>query len=154
MKIPLDVRIYSEGLKPFATVHLKIPGKTLRGSTIRGIFWPFVDTGSPFTAISQIDAQRLRIEVSGTPRKIWFGGAELYKYDIKDVELKVFCEDKKTICDISVPVIGVIGPIKNNLKSVEVAKSLPSVIGVDLLIHHRFALYFSPSKHVAYLEEV
>ena len=97
--------------------------------------------------------QRLRIATSGKPRTIWFGGAELYKYEIKGAELKVFCEDKKTICDISLPFIGIIGPIMNNPKSVEVAKSLPSVIGVDLLIHHRFSLYFSPCQLVAYLEK-
>jgi len=68
--------------------------------------------------------------------------------------LKVICDDKTTICDISLPFVGVIGPIKNNPKSVEVAKSLPSVIGVDLLIHHRFSLHFSPCQHLAYLEKI
>ena len=154
MRIPLDVRMYSEGLKPFVTVHLKIPKQKVRGSIIRGIFWPFIDTGSPFTVISQTDAERLRIKYSGKPRKIWFGGAQLHSYDVKGVELKVVYEDRKTICDISMPTIGVIQPIPNVKLSYDVAKAIPSVIGVDLLKRHRFALYFDAHNEISYLEKV
>jgi hypothetical protein len=153
MKIPLDMRMYSEGLKSYATVHLLIPGKKFHNATIRGIFWPFVDTGSPYTVMSQTDAERLHITASGTPSSILFGGAELYRYDIKGVVLKVVCDDKHTICDISIPDFSVLRPIQNNSKSIETSKKVPSVIGVDLLIIHKFALYFKPCERIAYLEQ-
>ena len=153
MKIPLDVRTYNEGLMSYATVYLLIPGKKFHNATIRGIFWPFVDTGSPFTVISQTDAERLHITAFDTPRVILFGGAEQYKYDIKGVVLKVSCEDKHTMYDVSIPNFGVLGPIPNNPKSIQASKRVPSVIGVDLLLIHKFSLYFKPCEHIAYLEQ-
>jgi len=155
MKIPLDVRKHSEGLKPFATIHLKIPNqKTICGTTIRGIIWPFVDTGSPLTIISETDSEKLGIEVSGTPEEIWLGGAQLDSYNLKRVVLKVVCEDKKTICDISIPEVGVIRPILSNENSILVSKSIPSIIGVNLLEYHRLALYFDAYNQISYLEKV
>ena len=87
MKIPLDVRMSSGGPKPFANVHLKIPSQKVRGSTVRGVFSAFVDTGSPFTIISEMDSLKLRIQLKGTPMQVNIGGSLLNKYDVYGVEL-------------------------------------------------------------------
>jgi hypothetical protein len=154
MKVSLDVRMHSEGLKPFATLHLRIPSQRVRGSMVRGILWAFVDTGSPYTIISETDSERLRIQISGTPRRVWLGGAQLYNYDVRGVVLKVICEDKKTIWNISMPIVGVIRPIPNVARSAEVSRAIPSIIGVDLLQHYRLALYFDAHNKISYLEKV
>lgn len=154
MKIPLAVRMHSEGLKPFVAAHLKIPEQKVRGSTVRGLISPFVDTGSPFTIISQTDAERLRIRVSGNPRRIWLGGAPLHNYELKGVELKVAYEDKKTFCDISIPTVGVALPIPNDANSIKTSKAVPSIIGTDILLHHRLAIYFDICHKISYLEKV
>jgi hypothetical protein len=154
MKIPLDVRAHSGGLKPFATIHFQIPTQKVRGSTVHGLLWAFVDTGSPFTIVSEIDSRRLRIQTYGTPREIKLGGAPLYSYELKNTIFKVVCEDKKTICNISLPSIGVIRPIPKVKRSIEVSRSIPSIIGMDLLLVHRLALYFDPTNKSSYLERV
>lgn len=46
--------------------------------------------------------------------------------------MKVYCDDNKNICDISLPMVEVVGPFPIILRAFEIAKSLPSVIGVDL----------------------
>jgi len=154
MKIPLDVRLHSGGLKPFVNIHLKIPHQKVRGSTVRGIFSSFVDTGSPFTLISEMDSNKLRIQISGKPTVIHIGGALLNKYDVTGVELKTICEDKKTICDISIPSIGVIRPVPGVSRSPETSRAIPSIIGVDILKQHRLALYFDVVNEVSFLEQV
>lgn len=82
------------------------------------------------------------------------GGAPILSYEIKGVQLKVLCEDKKTAYDISLPAVGVLKPITNNEQSMKVAGRIPSIIGVDLLKHHRLALYFDAVNDISYLEKV
>lgn len=149
MRIPLDVRTYAEGLKPFLIVSVRIPKQNIHGS-----IYPFVDTGSPYTLISKTDADRLRIQISGHPRTILLGGAPIFSYELRNVHLKVLCEDKKTVCDISLPTVGVLKPIPNNSFSLKVAGTLPSIIWVDLLKYHKFALYFDAYSETAYFEKV
>jgi len=74
MKIPLDVRTYAEGLKPFITLYIRIPKQKVHGA-----MYPFVDAGSPYTLISKTDADRLHIRVSGHPRTILLGGSTNFK---------------------------------------------------------------------------
>jgi len=154
MKIPLDIRQSSGGLKPFVNVHFKIPYQKVRGSTVRGILSAFVDTGSPFTIISEVDSTRLRIQISGTPRTIQLGGAMINGYEVKGSEFFVLCDDKKNYCNISIPSILVARPINRVPHSIEVSKALPSIIGVDLLLHHKLALYFDVYHKISYLEKV
>jgi len=154
MKIPLDVRLHSEGLKPFVNIHLKIPHQTVRGSTVRGLFSAFVDTGSPFTLISEMDSNRLRIQLSGKPMLIRIGGSLLNKYDVTGVELKAICDDKKIICNISIPSIGVIRSVPGVSRSPETSRAMPSIIGVDILKQHRLALYFDVVNKISFLEQV
>jgi hypothetical protein len=154
MKIPLDVRTSAGGLKPFANVYLKIPSQIVRGSTVRGVFSAFVDTGSPYTLISEIDSLKLRIQLRGKPMQVPIGGSLLHKYDINGVELKVLCDEKKTFCDIGIPTIGVMRPMLEVPRSSETSKAMPSIIGVDVLKHHRLALYFDVCNEISYLEKV
>lgn len=144
----------SGGPKPFVNVHLKIPSQEVRGSTVRGVFSAFVDTGSPYTMISEMDSLKLRIQLEGTPMQVNIGGSLLYKYDVNGVELIVICDDKKTFCNIGMPTVGVIRPMPGVARSPETSKSMPSIIGVDVLKHHRLALFFDVCNEIAYLEKI
>lgn len=150
MKIPLIVRTYAEGKKPFATVSIKIP----QSRTIHGRISPFVDTGSPWTVISKTDADRLHIIISGTPRTVYLGGAPILSYPLQNVTLKALWENKKSVCDMSMPTIGVIQPIPHHDQSIKSAGSTPSIIGADLLERHRLALYFDIYNEISYLKKV
>ena len=149
MRILLDVRTYAEGLKPFVTVYIRMPSQRVHGA-----IYPFVDTGSPYTLISKTDADRLRIKVTGKPRTILLGGAPIFSYELREVQLKTLYEDKRTVCDISLPIVGVLSPIPNNNQSSKIAGTIPSIIGVDLLRYHRFALYFDACNEKSYLEKI
>jgi hypothetical protein len=146
--------MHTGGLRPFADIHLKIPWQKVRGSTVRGIFSAFVDTGSPFTLISENDSIKLRMQTKGKPRQIPLAGTLFNMFEIDDVILNALCDDKKTLCDISMPSIGVIRPISNVPRSTEMSKALPSIIGVDLLKHHKLAFYFDAYHQISYLEKV
>ena len=149
MKIPLMVRTYSEGLKPFCEVHFAY--EPPYGRKVRGIFDAFVDTGSPYTIVCKTDALKMNLNSTGDGRQIYLGGAPILLYPIRSPSLKVICEDK-SICNIGIPTVNIALPIEGNKKSVDVAVYLKSIIGVDLLIHNRLALNFDPSRNVAYLE--
>jgi len=150
MKIPLVVRSYANGLKPFAFIGVKI-GKS------RGWVNGFVDTGSPFTLVSQQDIQRLniplRLACSGTPRTINLGGGVIYGYPVSAAQLHILAEDKTPV-DISIPTVYLVQPIPNSKHSIEVARGIVSIIGMDVLLAHDLAIWFSPSKQKAYLEKV
>jgi hypothetical protein len=150
MKIPLFVRTYANGLKPFAFFALKI-GKS------RGWVNGFVDTGSPFTLVSQKDIQRLNIPLrqvcSSTPRSINLGGGVIYGYPVRGAQLHIL-DEKKTPVDISIPTLYLVQPIPNNKHSEEVARGIVTIIGMDLLMAHDLAIWFSPSQQSAYLEKV
>ena len=149
MKIPLTIRTYSEGPKPFGELHVRY--NPSRGRTVRGLFQAFVDTGSPFTFIGQTDALRLGIAPSGTPRTVRIGGSPVNVFPIKNMTIKVMSDDDK-ICDISMPEIGLAMPLENNRLSRENTSTLPSIIGVDLLKHHKLAFFFDVCNDISYLE--
>ncbi|GEM_PF-5964617 len=152
MKIPLLIRKYSEGLKPFCELHIRYTPST--GRPVRGVCHAFVDTGSPITFISQTDANRLNIQPSKvSSRTMRIGGSPVLMYSVKNMKIKVMCEDNKTICDLSLPTIGLALPIPNNTQSIKNAKTLPSIIGVDMLKYHKLALYFDVANDISYLEK-
>jgi hypothetical protein len=105
MKIPLTVRTYSEGLKPFCGVHFSYTPP--HGRKIWGTFDAFVDTGSPYTFISKTEALKMNLTSDKGGQQVSIGGA---------------------------PVL------------------LHPIIGMDLLIHNKLALFFDPSRGIAYLE--
>ncbi|MCX6664951.1 MAG: hypothetical protein NT038_02655 [Euryarchaeota archaeon] len=79
---------------------------------------------------------------------------DFFSYELKGVQLKVLCDDKKTVYDLSIPVAGVLKPLPNNSQSIKIAGTIPRIIGVNLLKHHRFALYFDAWNEISYLEKV
>ena len=118
-----------------------------------GIYHAFVDTGSPVTFISQTDANRLNIHSYSGCRTMRIGGSPILMCSIKNMKVKVMCDDNKTTYDISLPTIGLALPILNNTQSIKNAKTLPSIIGVDMLMYHKLALFFDVANDYAYLEK-
>ena len=116
-----------------------------------GTFDAFVDTGSPYTFISKTEALKMNLTSDKGGQQVSIGGAPVLFHPIKNPTFKVFCEDK-TICDVGIPIVNIALPIENNKNSQTVASKLPSIIGMDLLIHNKLALFFDPSRGIAYLE--
>jgi len=150
MKIPLTLRKYSEGVKPYCALHFSYDPPYGRKS--RGHVDAFVDTGSSFTSICQTDAKRLSLVPTATPRQIRIGGSLVNYHPVQHSSVKVICDDKTTIYDVSIPTVYVTLPIPNNARSLECAPYLPSIIGTDFLIQNKLALYFDPARGIAYLE--
>jgi hypothetical protein len=123
---------------------------------IFGSIGAFVDTGSPWTVISQKDAEKLNIPFhifrSQTPRIIYLGGKPLNGYTIQNVHLKFMSEQKQSI-DITIPSIYVLYASGKDRKSLQLSKSLPSILRVDFLIDNKFALYFDPCNRQSFLEK-
>jgi len=82
------------------------------------------------------------------------GGAPILSYPLRNVTLKALCEDKKSVFNMSMPIVGVIQPIPNHDQSIRSAGSTPSIIGADLLERYRLALYFDICNEISYLEKV
>lgn len=146
MRIPLTVKTFAEGLKPFASVSFR-----LQRPHVFGFIEVFVDTGSPWTTLSLRDAERimgrfLRSRLAKRGKSIHLGGHKLSGHPIKDVVLRFRDGEGKPVNTIS--------PITYILKGGETAKTVPSIIGVDFLQANNFALYFDPCHKKAYLEKV
>ena len=81
MKIPLTIRSYANGPKPFAEIHISNTPREGRRSF--GVISAFVDTGSADTFISMTDALRLNIKPVGEGRRVLIGGYAVKLHEIK-----------------------------------------------------------------------
>jgi hypothetical protein len=86
MKIPLTVRTYSEGLKPFCGVHFSYTPP--HGRKIWGTFDAFVDTGSPYTFISKTEALKMNLTSDKGGQQVSIGGAPVLLHPIKILLLR------------------------------------------------------------------
>jgi hypothetical protein len=76
----------------------------------------------------------------------------IYGYPVHGALLHILTEEKTPV-DISIPTVYLVQPIPNSKHSVEVARGIVSIIGMDVLLAHDLAIWFSPSKQSAYLEK-
>lgn len=138
MKIPLQIRDSHGGLKPWMQYRIFMKGSR------NGVITAFFDTGSPDTIISLTDAHKLQIPVKRKPDKHLKGGGEgdIPLIEFKDAKLSTLT-DKNQKIDFEMPSIWV-----NNRNP-----KMPSILGVDFLLQHKFKLVFDPTNKVGYLEK-
>lgn len=113
----------------------------------------YVDTGSNETFISQGDALRLHVPVNSLPslRHAKIGGSTYELKRIKEIELRFKTEEE--LETITLPEFSVLVGTKKNNEGLQEANSVPSLMGTDFLTINKLALYFNPSKGIAYLEK-
>ncbi|MDD5778706.1 MAG: hypothetical protein PHU95_04590 [Candidatus Thermoplasmatota archaeon] len=152
MRIELDIRDYSGGLKPFVQVLCRFPRKHK--------FMPlsaFVDTGSPTTNISLIEFNKVSLPVSSVIdkddfKRISIGGATHQGHPLHTpVEFKFSCGDE--IVALEAPSVYVYLPFGEGRRSLHNSAHLPNIIGVDFLVYHKLGLYFNPSRGTAWLSD-
>ncbi|MCD6573833.1 MAG: hypothetical protein J7K95_07040 [Thermoplasmata archaeon] len=152
MKIPLKVEKLHGGLKPFVTFICEFPRYHKR------LFVnAFVDTGSNHTSIALSQLLKRGINVKSIIdendfTEIMIGGAKHKGYPIKErFDIRFLTQNNKTI-HLKPEKLYVYLPYHENKEGWAMSYSLPSIIGVDFLIHHNLSLYFNPSKQMAWLE--
>jgi len=152
MKIQLTVEELHGGLKPFASFLCKFP-KQHKLFPINA----FIDTGSPWTSVSAAQLLKKNIPVNSVIdkndwKKVHLGGCAHKAHPIKEpIEFIFKTEDNKMI-RLNPPRVYVYLPMNSDKASKSASYSLPSIIGVDSLIYCDIALYFRPSKQIAWFE--
>jgi len=112
-----------------------------------------VDTGSPFTVLSTMDALRLRLAIK-TMRKgqpVYIAGFTFLKAPLGNSHMTFKTDDQKSLT-IEYNSLGVLIPTKLDPKQLEAIKHIPSIVGNDFLEQQKFGLYVNPSTKTAYLE--
>lgn len=143
------VKSYGGGPKPFARVFL-IASKY----RVLGFLHPFVDTGAPLTCLSSTDAERLHVPFNvlsaHTPRPTvhYIGGLSFWAYPMENVTLKTSDEDSKEEEFILNPIYALKLTKKDN-ESIQRARLIPSILGMDFLTKYRFTLNFNLDKKIA-----
>ena len=145
--IPCHVRRFVRGrFFPFVPF-------TVRASRVFGIIEALIDTGSPFTVLSTVDALKLKLPITKMRKgeSVHLAGFHFFSFPIKNPSIRFRTEDAKSL-KIDLPKIGVLIPTKISKKTLQDVKHIPSIIGNDLLEEQGFALYFNPTAKIAYLE--
>lgn len=146
MKIPL--RITDIGIE----LPSVISSPQYRLGFVRTSF--IVDTGSPQTFISEGDALRLNLPLNKLKFRehMRMAGSVFEVLEMRNVGLYVKTDEERSE-KIELPYIGVARGTKKDSKSIQIAQSFPNILGIDFLKQNKLALYFNPSKNIAYLEK-
>jgi len=146
-KIPCTIRAIV-GRRPFPFVTF-----FLRTTHISRFVDALVDTGSPYTVLStnEVMSTRMPITKMRLGEIVSLAGFHFFNYPIKNVEMS-FRTETDELFKVKLESIGSLIPTKLNKKTLDEVKNIPSIIGNDFLESQKLALYFNPSKRIAYLE--
>lgn len=152
MKINLQIKEYSEGLKPFIDFICRFP-KQRRSAPISA----FVDTGSPFSCISMKDIRRMTIPIKSIIKKedyriLYIGGRTVKGYAIHTKVEFLFVDENGQKHNLTPKTLYLLMPTKEDEKSMRLFLHLPNILGVDFLLDYKLGLYFNPSKNIAWLD--
>jgi hypothetical protein len=146
VRIPCHVRKFVSG-RYFCFVPF-----TIRFSHSFGFVEALVDTGSPFTVLSPIDALKLKLPIK-TMRKgspVALAGYRFLCHHLEKSHLNFKMENGQYFSvEMS---MGVLIPTKMDKKTLQNVQHIPSIIGNDFLEDQKFTLTFNPSTKLAYLE--
>lgn len=127
---------------------------TLRFAHCFGFVEALVDTGSPFTVLSPIDALKLKLPIttmrSGSP--VFLAGFRFLCHQLPKTHINFKMDDGQYFgVDRA---MGVLVPTKINPQTLKAVQHIPSLIGNDFLEDQKFTLVFNPSSNLAYLEQI
>lgn len=124
-----------------------------RSPRLYGVVEALIDTGSPFTVLSTVDAIKFRLPIKRMRKgeSVSLAGFH-FKYNLGKASFTFKTIDNTPIC-FQVRNLGVLVPTTINRKVLEDVEPIPSIVGNDFLEDHNLALYFNPSQKITYLEE-
>lgn len=94
---------------------------------------------------------RLPIKTMQSGETVFLAGFRFFNHSIKNVRIN-FKTELGELLKINLPSIGALIPTKIDKKMLDEVEDIPSIIGNDFLEEQKFALYYSPSTLVTYLE--
>ena len=112
-----------------------------------------IDTGSPYTALSTVDAMKFRLPIKKMRKGegVKLAGFSFFNHKIGKASFIFKTTDDKSIC-FEIENLGVLVPTKINRKTLEDVEPIPSIIGNDFLEDHNLTLVFNPSQKITFLE--
>lgn len=141
-------RFYRKKIFPFASFVARSP-------RFFGVVEALVDTGSPFTVLSTVDALKMRMPIKKMRKgdSVSLAGFRFFRYHIKNASFTFKTQDDQPI-SFDVKDLGILVPTKIDKKTLKDIEPIPSIIGNDFLEDHNLALFFNPSQKITYLETV
>ena len=151
MRYPIQIRTTKDGTK-----RLIVP-LISRHPRSFGNFEAFIDTGSPNTVISAVDAEKLRIPFSNLSQAksiVGFGKGSIPTLAIDKFNIIIRSSDGQTK-NLIIPVVITDVPKMRNMDQniLNHARIIPSLIGMDFLENNKFKLFVDLSKNEAYFED-
>jgi len=114
-----------------------------------------LDTGSSDSLISTKDAIKMQIPLSGKTSSgdIDFGGSRFEKIDLQEFTMYALKENSKISEHITLKInLSALRSNKKSEKKIQVAESLPSILGMDFLKEQNLSLHVILRENIAYLE--
>lgn len=125
----------------------------IRSNRLFGTVKALIDTGSPFTVLSPLDALRFRLPINSMRKgySVKLAGFNFFKYPLNNTtfSFKTQCPKGKYF-DVSD--FGVLVPTKKGLMKNKFIMAIPSIIGINFLEEHGLSLFFDPKKKLCCLE--
>jgi len=120
-----------------------------------GVVEALIDTGSPFTVLSTLDAMKMRLPIKSMRKgeSVSLAGFRFFKHNVKNASFTFRTQGDESI-SFEVKDLGILVPTKIDKKTLRDVEPIPSIIGNDFLEDHNLALFFNPSQKITYLEEV
>lgn len=114
-----------------------------------------IDTGSPDSYLSQKDTVRLQIPTKEkiTIGEVDFGGSRFEQIKLPKFKLFLLKEGKENKEFIETEVeLAALKTTKTSEKKIQVARQLPSILGMDFLKQQKFSLHVILTECIAYLQ--
>lgn len=147
MAIPLSVeKAYSDRYQAFVTYILHIPSlRVLR--PVRAL----IDSGSPFTVISPMDALASQLPLSHWQKGeiLSIAGSKFFRHRIENATMN-FRDDKDAVVSFN-RYVDVLVPTKLNKATLDEVDDIPSIIGNDFLEELKLT-FFSPGTQTGCLQ--
>ncbi len=114
-----------------------------------------VDTGCDISFISYGDACKLNIPLNGLPEKgeTHIGNTTFVMSELPVFGLTLESEAGEPV-RIDVDHFHVAKTRKKSIADVELAKAIPSILGLDFMRRNRLALHVEPANNLAYFEKI
>ena len=111
-----------------------------------------IDTGSPNSYLSDKDVKRLHIPIKDRPtlERVDFGGSRFKQVSLPKIHLHLLNENKEDIL-LSVSLTA-LKTTKASERNIQIAESLPSILGIDFLKEQALSLHVILTENLAYLE--
>lgn len=113
-----------------------------------------IDTGSPSSYLSDKDARRLQIPIRNkiSEEEVDFGGSRFKQVSLPKVTIYLLKEGTdKGYSEFQVS-LSALKTTKTSMKKIQVAQTLPSILGIDFLKEQKLSLHVILTEDLAYLE--